>query len=134
MNVGKLNKTCSYLVPTIQAGYNLTIFDDINSFFYGSPRKNIPFCISLIFGKCPRGMEWHTLVLKSRGSVEFNLSRKYHVYADFRFCKRKRKKKKKTLFEQLTIKVLTRRKCSCFLTVVEVILKTSSNSNNQKNV
>ena len=33
MNVGKLNKTCSYLVPTIQAGYNLTIFDDINSFF-----------------------------------------------------------------------------------------------------
>ena len=57
MNEGKLNKTCSYQVPIIQGGYNLTIFDDINNFFYGSPRKNTPFCISLIFGNCSRGME-----------------------------------------------------------------------------
>ena len=50
--------------------------------------KNLSFWICLIFGKLPRGTEWHSLVLQSAGSVELSSSKKIHAYTTFRLCKK----------------------------------------------
>ena len=56
--------------------YDSTIFDGINFFSYASPDKNPPLWICLIFGKCPKGTKWGSLVLQSGGVVEIIPSKK----------------------------------------------------------
>ena len=71
------HKICN---PTI---YNMTTFDKIEIFAYGSPNLDPPLWICPISKKCPRGTKWHSLVLWSRDPVEIIPSKKIHVYATF---------------------------------------------------
>ena len=38
-----------------------------------------------MFGNCPKGTEWHSLVLQPGGLVEIIPSKKIHAYATFRY-------------------------------------------------
>ena len=58
----------------------------ISIFFQmGTPAKIPPFCICLIFWKCPRGTKWHSFVLRSGGLIEIIPLKKNLVYTTFRF-------------------------------------------------
>ena len=64
--------------------YDSTIFDGIKFFFFASLDKNPPLGVCLIFGKCPKGTKWGSLVLQSGGVVEIIPSKKIDAYATLR--------------------------------------------------
>ena len=57
-------------------------------FTMGTSAENPSFWICFIFGKCPEGIEWRSLVLQSGGSIELGSSKEFHAYPTFRLCKK----------------------------------------------
>ena len=56
----------------------------ISKFFpVGAPAKILPFWVYLIFGNCPIGTKWDSLVLQSRGLVEIIPSKKNPCVLNF---------------------------------------------------